>query len=564
MKSRKLDKIERRSLCLLFTLIVFLLAIAARLVFIQGVEAKKYDALARKQRIRCVELAPHRGAIFDRDHQELAISLDADTIYATPYLIKKPAEVATKLSKILEIDRKQLLDKLTRPDCGFVYLARKIDPKKAQLVKKMSIEGIGLLEESKRYYPCKSLAAHAIGFVGMENNGLSGIELSLDNFLRGIPGRIMAEKDPLGRDIPGGFTKLSPSSDGNNATLTIDKDIQYKAEVELNRCVQENGAKAGSLIVMNPETGEIYALANLPNFDLNDFSKAKVEVVRNRAVTDTYEPGSTFKIIMASAAIEEGIFAPTSWFHLAPTIRVADRVIGEAHGRPAKDFTLTDIIKFSSNVGAVTVGLRLGKETLFKYLVSFGLTEKTGIDFPGESRGCVLPLAKWSGSTIGTVPFGQGISVTPLQLTRAYAVVANDGIMVRPYLVSKVMSPKGHIIMRATQETGRQVISPKTAQEVRYMLEKVVDEGTGTGAKIPRYRVAGKTGTAQKPKEGGGGYDPGRYVSSFIGFAPVEDPKVLVSVMIDEPQGTIWGGAVAAPVFKNVTEFSLHHLKIQP
>jgi cell division protein FtsI/penicillin-binding protein 2 len=328
--------------------------------------------------------------------------------------------------------------------------------------------------------------------------------------------------------------------------------------------VQEQHAKAGSIIVMNPKTGEIYALANRPIFDLNKFSKAEVESLRNRAVTDTYEPGSTFKAIVASAAVDEGIFAPSSWFHLPSTIKIADRVIGEAHARPAKDFTLTDIVKFSSNVGAATVGLKLGKEMLYKYIVAFGLTEKTGIDFPGEVKGYVLKPEEWYGSTIATVPFGQGISVTPLQLTRAYAAIANDGVMVKPYLVSKVVSPQGRTIMLANPESGNQAISPETAREVRYMLEKVITEGTGTSAQIPGYRIAGKTGTAQKPRENGRGYDPGRYVSSFIGFAPAQDPEVIVSVIIDEPQDTIWGGAVAAPVFKNVTEFSLHHLKIQP
>ncbi len=557
MKPRKLVKTDRRVRILLSILVLSLLAIAARLIFIQGVEAKKYKALARKQRIYCVELAPDRGILYDRDRQEMAISLNTKTVYATPYHIKRPSEVATKLSKILEIDRKELLDQLTRDDCGFVYLARKIDPKKASVVEKLEIEGLGLLEESKRYYPYKSLAANVVGFVGTENNGLSGLELYLNKYLRGLPGQIIAEKDPLGRAIPGGFTKLTPSTDGN-------KDIQYKAEVELSNCVKENHAKGGSVVVMNPSTGEIYALANVPNFDLNNFSKAEADSYRNRAVTDIYEPGSTFKMIIASAAIEEGIFTPTSWFHLPGTIRVGGKIIGEAHPRPPKDFTFTDIVKYSSNVGAVTISLKLGKEKLYKYFVAFGLTEKTGIDFPGEVKGYVPPPEAWSGSTIGTVPFGQGISVTSLQLARAFAAIANNGMMVKPYLVSKVVSPRGRVIMTATQENEKQVVSPRTAQEIRHILEKVVVGGTGKGAQIPGYKVAGKTGTAQKPKENGRGYDPGRHVASFIGFAPADDPKVLVSVMIDEPQDAIWGGAVAAPVFKNVTEFSLHHLKIQP
>jgi len=564
MSQKRLEKIERRLLSLLFFIFLALIAIASRLIFIQGVKAKQYNALARKQRVRQVELAPHRGTLYDRDGQELAISLEANTVFATPYLVKHPSHAATKLSEILKVDRKDLLEKLTRPNCGFVYLARKIDHQKAVEVRKLKIEGIELLKESKRYYPCKTLAAHVIGFVGAENNGLSGMELYLDRYLRGIPGQIVAEKDPLGRDIPGGFTKLSPSSDGNTATLTLDKDIQYKAEVELKRCIENYHAKGGSVIVMNPKTGDIYALANQPTFDPNKFSEAETESLRNRAVTDIYEPGSTFKAIIASAAINEGVFETGTWFHLPSTIKVANSVIGEAHERPAKDFTLTDIVKVSSNVGAATIGMKLGKEVLYKYFTAFGLREKTGIDFPGEVKGYVLPPDEWSGSTIGTVSFGQGISVTPMQLTRAFAAIANDGVMVRPYLISRVVSPQGRTIKTTMPEEGDPVISPKTCQDVRYMLEKVVTEGTGSSAKIAGYRVAGKTGTAQKPRENGRGYDPGRYVSSFLGFAPAQEPQLVVSVIIDEPKDTIWGGAVAAPVFKNVTEFSLHHLKIRP
>jgi len=567
MKSRESNRTDRRLLALLFFLVFSLLAITVRLILIQVVEAKKYNALARKQRIRCVELAPHRGVLYDRDREELAVSINADTVYATPYLVEKPSNVATQLSAILKVDRKELLDKLTREDCGFVYLARKIDPKKASAVEKLDLEGIGFLEENRRYYPYNKLAANVIGFVGTENNGLSGLELYLDKYLRGIPGQIMTEKDPLGRDIPGGFTKLTPSTDGNSAVLTVDKEIQYKAEVELGNCLEQHGAKAGSVIVMNPGSGEIYAIANAPSYDPNKYTKAKVDSYKNRAVCDVYEPGSTLKTFVISAAIEEGIFSPDTWFHLPGTIRVSDRVIGESHPRPPKDYTLTDIIKYSSNVGAVTVGMKLGKESLYRYFQDFGLIEKTGIDFPGEARGFMLSPSQWSGSTIGNVPFGQGISVTPIGLTRAYAVFANDGIIVNPYLVSRVVSAQGNILMDEKRDAGRdekKVVSPKTAREIRYMMEKVVEEGTGKNAQIPGYRVAGKTGTAQKPKENGRGYDPGRYIASFIGFAPVEDPQVLVLVVIDEPQDVIWGGAVAAPVFKNITEFSLHHLKIQP
>lgn len=566
MKPRRSNRTDRRLGVLLLLLVVSLLVIGVRLVFVQVVQAKKYKTQAQSQRMRCIELAPHRGVIYDRDHKELAISMKTDTVYATPYLIKhkNKVEVAKKLSKILDTDYGELLEKLTRKKCGFVYLARKIDPKKAIAVEKLEIDGIGLIQESKRYYPYKNLAANIIGFVGTENKGLSGLELYYDEYLRGMPGKIMTEKDPLGRDIPGGYTKLTPSTNGNSATLTIDKDIQYKAEVELKCCLDQNKAKAGSIIVMNPSSGEIYAIAHMPSFDPNNYAKADVNSYKNRAITDIFEPGSTFKTMIMAAAIEEGVFTPGTWFYVPSTIRVADRVIGEAHPRPAKNYTLTDILKYSSNVGAVTVGMKLGKETLYKYFGIFGLNERTNIDFPGEAQGITPEPSTWTGSTIGTVPFGQGISITPMQLTRAYAAIANQGMMAEPYFLSKVVNTKGAVVKKVNKEKEKKVVSPQTAREISYMLEEVVKDGTGKSAAIPGYRVAGKTGTAQKPRENGRGYDPGRYIASFIGFAPVEEPQVLVSVIIDEPQEAIYGGAVAAPVFKNIAEFSLHHLKIQP
>ncbi|HAW60221.1 MAG TPA: stage V sporulation protein D [Actinobacteria bacterium] len=554
---------ELRLLFFLSLLIIGLLCVVVRLFSVQVVEAKRYQALANDQRLRRVEIAPHRGIIYDRQGKELAFSVDAETIYATPYFIKNPALVASKLSPILELDEASLFEKLTK-DCGFAYIARKVDEEKAEAVRALGIEGIGFLKEGKRYYPYDSLGSHVIGFVGMDGRGLAGLELYYDEFLRGKPGQLVAENDPLGRPIPGGVSKLISSTDGNDVILTIDRDIQYKAEEELRLQVERFQAKGGNIIVMNPRAGEIYAMANEPTFDLNGFSETSAGSLRNRAVTDVYEPGSIMKAIIASAALEERMYQLDDVLHLPSTIKVSDKVIGEAHPRPPEDFTFTEIVARSSNVGIVTIGLELGKERMCRYIEAFGLTKRTGIDFPGETYGFTPPPDDWSGSTIGNIPFGQGISATPLQMIQAFSVLANDGFLVRPHLLCKVINAKGETVKTYPEDRGCKVISTQTAREMRGILEQAVNEGTGKAARIDGYRVAGKTGTAQKPGEKGGGYEPGRYIASFIGFAPAQDPQFVILVVIDEPVGTMYGGVVAAPVFKKVAEFSLRHFRIPP
>ncbi|MDI6689881.1 MAG: penicillin-binding protein 2 [Actinomycetota bacterium] len=561
VQSRK--KEERRILLLLGIIIIGLLGIATRLIFIQGVEAKKYDTLALKQRLRRIELAPHRGTIYDRDGQELAVSVQRETIYATPYLIKKPLHVASKLSPILDVNEEILYKKLTR-DCGFVYLARKVDQEKAEAVRALEIEGIGFLKENKRYYPCNSVAAQVVGFVGVDNKGLTGLELYYDDLLRGRPGELIVEKDPCGRAIPGGILQLLPPTDGNSITLTLDRDIQFKTEETLKKGVEKFHAKSGLAIVMNPKTGEIYAMANYPSFDLNNFSKTSSEVIRNRAVTDIYEPGSTVKAIIASAALEERLFTPKNIFYLPSTIKVSNKVIKEAHPRPPRNFTFTQIITESSNVGVVTIGLKLGREKIYEYLSAFGLTEKSRIDFPGESKGYVPPPDKWYGTTIANIPFGQGLSATPLQMIQAISIIANDGLKVRPHLLSSIISPQGKVVKTFSRDSGEKVLSSKTTRQMRDILEQAVDMGTGKTARIPGYRVAGKTGTAQKVKKYNRGYESGKYIASFVGFVPAQDPQLIILVVIDEPQDAIWGSVAAAPIFKEIAEFSLRHLRIAP
>jgi cell division protein FtsI/penicillin-binding protein 2 len=534
-----------------------LLTIVYRLILIQVVEAEKYQEKAVKQRLRRVDIPPSRGAIYDRNGQELAVSVEVFSVYATPYLVSDPRDAAVKLSQVLQLSEKEIFKKLIK-NTGFVYLVRKVDRETATAVKALKIEGIGLLKESKRVYPA-SVASNIIGFVDIDNKGLAGLELFYDHILRGKSGRIITESDPKGRSIPGGILSYVKPQHGEDIYLTIDREIQYKAEVELQRAVRECKARAGSVIVMNPENGEIYAMATTPTFDNNNLKTLTNENRRNRAIVNLYEPGSTMKTIIATAALEEKIFSPGSTFYLPPTIRVGNKIIREAHGRPARTFTFSEIVEKSSNIGAVTIGLKLGKVRIAKHIAKFGLTTKTGVDFPGEIAGRLPDVSAWSATTIGNVPFGQGIATTPLAMTKAVAVIANGGHDILPHFLLK----RGQLVGEKKYRS-RQLISAKTSRLMREILTRAVEKGTGKKARIGGYKVAGKTGTAQKPREKGRGYEPGKYISSFIGFVPAKKPRLIISVVIEEPRGAFYGGTIAAPVFRRIAEFALRHLRIPP
>lgn len=545
---------DKRLATLLVAIVVSLAIVAIRLVFIQIVEAGHYDRLARKQRMRSLTLAPERGIVFDREGEVLAMNEDVLTIYATPYFIANPSRVAVRLSSPLRMTRKELYRRLTRPG-GFSYIARKVPMPIARKIRSMNIPGLGFEPDTLRRYPNGRVAAQLLGFVGMDNKGLAGLELHYQNVLGGKEGRLIAEQDPAGRTIPGSVLHRLEPVNGRNLQLTIDRHIQYQAEVELNAAVNKWGAKGGTVVVMDPRNGELLAVANSPSFDPNNFAKAAKESLRNRAVTDAYEPGSTMKMMTAAAALEEGFVTPKTSFFLESTIRVADRTIHEAHDRAARGFTVTEIVTHSSNVGAVTLGLKLGKTKLYRYIEAFGLTERTGVDFGGESAGVMPRPGQWSASTIGNIPFGQGIAATPLQMVQAIAVLANGGVRTHPHLLLGSGMPDapgtGHPVKRA--------VSKRTASQMRAILQGVVKGGTGTAGAIRGYRVGGKTGTAQKAP-----YGSGRYLGSFIGFAPAQSPRLAVLVAIDEPSNAIYGGVVAAPTFSKVTEFALKHLRIPP
>lgn len=559
-------KTDRRILIVLLILLVGLLAVTIRLFFLQVARADDYRRIAKNQRMEKIDLPAKRGRIIDRDGEVLAESREAETVYATPYLVKDPKVTALKIAPILS--RSPLkIESLLREKSGFVYLARKVDPDVAdrlrRIIKANGLEGIGFFSDTKRCYPYDSIASQVLGFVNIDDKGIEGLELYYDSLIRGKSGKLLAERDPVGHDIPGGAVKLESPVDGLDVQVSIDKDIQYKAQQEIENTVKEFKASAGIAIVMNPKTGEIYAMAGTPTFNPNDDSMEKQELVKNRSVADTYEPGSTMKVFTASAALEEKLFNPEDEIYLPPTILVGGRTIGEAHPREAKYFTFSEVVQESSNVGAVTIGMRLGKEKLYEYVQKFGLNEPTGIDLPGEAVGYVPAPSDWSSSTIGNIPFGQGIAVTPIGLLRGVSAVANDGVLPDPHLLLRVTDGKGRVVREFKAKEPKRAILPETAGEMREILEKVITAGTGGQAAVDGYTVAGKTGTAQKPKPGMG-YASGAYISSFVGYLPSRDPKVAVLVMVDEPKTAIYGGIVAAPAFSRIAEFAMRHLKVPP
>ena len=545
---------------LLAILMAVLLVVAGRLVYIQTVVGPTYAAAAADQRTSDIVLSPQRGFIVDREGEVLAESVDARTIYAVPASIVDKEGTANAIASTLGGDPAAYLAKLSQ-DTSFAYIARKVEASKAQALADLGIAGLGFLEDSRRVYPSNELACQVLGFVGVDDQGLSGLELYYDDTLGGEPGRLIAERDTQGRPIPGGVTLEEEAVDGSDITLTIDKDIQYQAQIALAEAVAHWGAAAGSVVVMDPTNGEILAMASMPQFDPNSFGASDSATYRNRPIVDTYEPGSTIKSLTAAAVIDNGLFAPESMFELPPTIDVGGRTIHESHDRPTANWSLTEIVTNSSNVGAVKLGLALGEEGLYDYFARFGLTGKTGVDYPGEVKGWLPGTDQWSPSSIATIPFGQGVSVTPLQLARALSAIANGGYLVTPHFLSEVSDDEASRAWPTT--TG--VITAETAAAMRLVLTDVVNEGTGSAAAVAGYQVAGKTGTAQKAHtDGRAGYAAGKYVASFSGFLPAENPRILIVVTIDEPSNSIYGGTVAAPTFSRVARFCVEHLKIPP
>ena len=540
---------------LLVLLLALLVVVAGRLMWIQVVQAKELSGTAEHQRLRDLTTPARRGSVFDREGQPLAVTTDAKTIYAVPWQVKDATATASAIARVLGGDEKAYLKSLKRSG-SFSYLARKVDLQRATAVEKLGIDGIGFIDDSRRTFPSGRLAGQVLGFVGVDDKGLAGIEKQYDSTLAGTAGRIVAERDPRGHLIPGSIVSSVDPVDGQDIYLTIDKDIQNQAELELAGAVRKFDAKGGTVLVLDPTNGEILAIASTPFFDPNDYGAASEDSKRAKAITDAYEPGSTMKSMTAAAVIDKGLYTPESMFHLPSTLKIGGYTIHESHARGAVDYSLSQIVTKSSNIGAVKLGQKLGKAALLDYISRFRLARKTGVDFPGESSG---QMSAWSPSSMGNLPFGQGLSVTPLQLARAVAAIANGGTLVTPHFLRSQGS-----IPATFPASPVPVISRAAATATTRMLTDVVRDGTGTEAAVAQYEVAGKTGTAQKVRVGGGGYMKGVYVSSFIGFLPASAPRVLILVTIDSPRKGLYGGTVAAPAFSHLARFCVDHLRIAP
>jgi cell division protein FtsI (penicillin-binding protein 3) len=526
--------------------------LAARVADVQTRSREYFTQLGRDQRVQSVALAAERGTIFDRNGYDLALSLERPTIWADPRVIEHPAEYAAKLAPLVGVDEVELRVRLNQPDRAFVYVARKVEPEVAKAVRALGLAGVGFTGESKRYYPAGELAAPVLGFVGLDNQGLSGLEDALERTLAGRPGRVVVERDPTGTDLPGTLRTVTEAQRGVDLVLTLDRSIQFETERALVDQVNAVDAKGGMAIVMDVRTGDILAMATIDGETAEGPARPAPSTQRNRPVTDVFEPGSTNKVVTIAAALEAGIVTPQTEFAVPQAIKVDGQKFEdvEAHG-PV--LTVADIVRESSNVGTILVARQLGSQRFDAALRNFGFGRLTGLGFPGEAPGILLPLSNYNDTSLASIPVGNGLAVTALQMLDVYVTLANGGVARQPRLVAATIGSNGErrdLPLGAT----RTVVSPETARSVRQMLAAVVADGTGTKAAVPGYTVAGKTGTARKPP-----YDkpPYRYVASFVGFAPVEDARLAAIVVLDEPARQFFGGTVAAPVFARIMQHAL-------
>jgi cell division protein FtsI/penicillin-binding protein 2 len=544
--------IERRIGLLFAGFLLCFLVIAGRAFWLQGVQGAKLASEAAYQQTDVVTVPGLRGSVLDRFGNPLAVSEDAKTIYATPYQVKQPRQTAAKLAPILDMEDSEVLKSLTE-DSGFSYVARKVDLPSAARVERLHLAGIGELPDSRRTYPQGDLAAQTIGAVGDENQGLTGLEMGEESVLRGTDGERRIVNDALGEPIR--LETVKEASDGEDLRLTLDPAIQKETEQALAEVGESYAPKGATAIVMNPRNSQLLAIANWPPVDPSDLENVDPEDLINRATGFTYEPGSTFKAFTVSSALEEGLVSPDTTFTLAPQLHVADRVIEDAEPRPTVTLSVAEILSHSSNVGAATIGLEVGAEKFSRWIGRFGFGRPTGVQFPSEEQGLVPSLDEYSGSTMGNLPIGQGLGVTPMQMIAGYAAIANGGMLRPPQLVERIGDET------VAEPHGHRVISPLVAEEVRTMLEGVLAPGgTASEVSVPGYTLAGKTGTAQVAENGT--YSDTKYIASFIGFAPAQDPRLLVAVVVDEPQGEIYGGSVAAPAFGKIAAFALPYLGV--
>lgn len=553
--------IRKRVAFLFLVISVIMMGLISRLLYLQFYKSAWLSENAVDQRIREIPVEAKRGIIYDRHGRELAVSVSTESVYAIPAEIRNPEETAASLAAILALDETNLKNKLKKRQ-AFTWVKRKIDAETARNVQLLNLPGIGLTQESQRYYPNDNLAAHVLGFNGIDSQGLDGVEMTFDSYLKGRSGSIVIEYDARGREIPQATHRFMSPVEGHNIYLTIDLVIQQIVERELDRLMKETQAKAATIIAIDPRDGGILALANRPDYNPNKFSEYSPKLWRNIAISNAYEPGSTFKIITTSAVMSEHIVKPEERFFDPGEVEVQGRNIHcwKHGGHGSQSFT--EMVQNSCNVGFVNVGLRLGRDLFYQYIDAFGFGRQTNIDLPGEAKGITIDRAKATPINIATMSIGQSIAVTPVQLVTAAAAVANDGKLLRPQIVREVKDKSGQVIRGFQPDVVRQVLDTSVTKQVKEILESVVSQGTGRNAYIEGYKIAGKTGTAQKV--GAGGYLPDKYVASFVGFAPADNPQVAMLVIIDEPVGLYYGGQIAAPVFGAVMKDVLQYLKVNP
>ena len=539
-----------------------------KLVGIQVLDADEYKGLADRQVQREVTLAPRRGKLYDRAGEPLAMSLASATIYADPRQLEAsgvPAQsVARRLAPVLDQPVDDLVEKLTT-DSGFVYLARQLPREMGTRIQELNLPGVAVLEEARRVYPSDGLAAQVVGFAGIDGQGLAGMELGLEPTLAGRAGAMRLEQAPRGLEISSRPREVLPPVPGDDVVLTLDREIQATTERVLGKAVDNFNAEAGSAVVLDVKTGQVLAMASVPGFDPGSLSQSTPEARKNRAVTDVFEPGSVNKVITASAALEEGLATPNEVFKVPVGYRIADKTFTDAHAPSSSQLTFRQIIEQSSNVGTIRIAERVGPERLYTYLRKFGYGKEPGTGFPGESGGLLAPPDEWSSTSLPTISIGQGVSASLLQVAAALNTVASGGTYIQPTLVRGTVGEDGRLYPAPKPET-RRVVSVKTARAVNTMLLGVVEDELGTCelCRVPGYSVGGKTGTAQKASEFVRGYQEGAYVGNFVGFAPVEDPAVVVAVMLDEPRPVYFGGLTAGPTFAKIMEFTLNHRRVPP
>lgn len=539
--------------------------IGYRALSLQVLDHEVFEKRAQRQYQRIIQLPRQRGTIYDRNGQELALSTAVDSIYVEPHRIDDVPGTAKALARVLSLSQRRLLVKLSK-ERRFLWVKRQVSPRESESLRALKLKGVGFIKEHRRYYPNSQLGAQVIGFTGLDPKGLEGLELQYDSQMLGERGFLVVEKDGKGKSL--GFGDQDASVQGGNPGhslwLTLDKNLQYIAEKELAAGVRKAGAKSGTVVVLDPETGKVLAMASNPDYNPNSYRSSRPSQWRNRAICDAFEPGSTLKPFLVAAALNESVVSPQQKIDCENGLyRVGGRRVRDTHryGR----LSVSDIIKLSSNIGSAKIGKKLERDRFYRYLRDFGFGARSGIDFPGESKGLLRRPEQWFEADLANISFGQGISVTALQLARATAAIANGGLLMEADLVEQMIDSQGSVVEKRKPRTVHRVLSESVAHQVRDMMVSVVSEdGTGPLAQVPGFTVAGKTGTAQKVDPVTGGYSADKRVSSFVGFLPAEAPRLVILVVIDEPEGQTYGGLVAAPIFSRIAEQSLRHLGVSP